>query len=303
MPLALITVPYTSTGLTTGEARAPDALRAAGLLEALRGAGADVADYGDVTFAPPRPERDSHSGIIAPEALTSMVLAVRAAVARATAAGRLPIVVGGECPLLLGCLAATRDTHGRVGLLFVDGHEDAWPPHASTTGEAADMELGIALGLSDPVGLPSLAPLLPVLEPRDVVLIGPRDQAEIAAAGIPSLTGTIPWYSDVAVPRAGAIDVGKSAAEHLRTEAGHWWFHLDLDVLSNEALGAVRYPQPGGLRWVDLEHLTIAALGVPFVAGVDLTIYNPDLDPEGSDAARIVQFVAAMAARGSQLMS
>ena len=33
------------------------------------------------------------------------------------------------------------------GLLFVDGHEDAWPPSASPTGEAADCELGLALRL------------------------------------------------------------------------------------------------------------------------------------------------------------
>ncbi len=35
-----------------------------------------------------------------------------------------------------------------MGVLFIDGHEDAWPPELSTTGEAADMELGFALGVT-----------------------------------------------------------------------------------------------------------------------------------------------------------
>ncbi len=291
MALALITVPYTSTGLTTGEARGPDALRQAGLLAALRATGVDVADYGDVAFSPPTPERDPVSGIIAPETLQEMVLAVRAAVARALAAGRFPLVIGGECPLLLGCLAAARDAYGRVGLLFVDGHEDAWPPHASTTGEAADMELGLALGSSEATGLTSLAALLPVVQAEDVILLGPRDHDEIAEAGVASLADSVRCYSDAEVRQAGPTRLGKSAADHLQAQAGRWWLHLDLDVLATEALAAVRYPQPGGLTWEDLEQLT-AARQAPGLIGWNLTIYNPDLDPNRADAHRITHFVA-----------
>jgi arginase len=245
MRLALITVPYTSSGLVTGEARAPDALRDAGLLDALRTSGTDVADYGDVAFAPPTPGRDPISGIIAPQALTGMVRAVRAAVSRARAEGRLPIVVGGECPLLLGCLAASRDACGRVGLLFVDGHEDAWPPHASTTGEAADMELGLALGEHHLDGVDELMAILPIVRPEDVVLLGPRDRADIEASGVPSLAGPVPLLADVEVKRDGARVLGRMGPERLQASTGNWWFHLDLDVLSSEALDAVRYPRRG----------------------------------------------------------
>ena len=294
MRIALITVPYTSTGLVTGETRAPDALRTAGLLDALWRSGHDVADYGDVAFVPPTPARDPVSGIIAPRTLTQMVLAVRTAVTRAVAEGRLPIVVGGECPLLLGCLAAARDAHRRVGLLFVDGHEDAWPPHESTTGEAADMELGLALGQSQPEGVDALAALLPVVRPENTVLLGPRDRGEITAGGVASLAGTVPLLSDVEVQRRpGAL--GRTWAERLRASAGRWWFHVDLDVLSGAALGAVRYPQPGGLGWDELDRLATAALGVSDLAGLDLTIYNPDLDVGGTDALRIVQFISSLA--------
>jgi arginase len=295
MTIALITVPYTSTGLTNGEALAPAALRCAGLVDALRSAGSPVIDLGDVAFTPQSARRDPISGIIAPNALREMVVETRRLVAQSLARGLFPVVVGGECPLLLGCLAAARDAYARVGLLFVDGHEDAWPPHASTTGEAADMELGLALGATSLTGLGNLEPLLPLVDPASVVLLGPRDHQEIIDAGVASLKKTTHLINDAAVQRANLDHVGQSAAQDARQSAGNWWFHLDLDVLSTAALAAVRYPQPGGLSWSQLTQLTFAALDVPGLIGLDLTIYNPDLDPGGEGAARIVEFVASVA--------
>ena len=75
--------------------------------------------------------------------------------------------------------------------------------------------------------------------------------------------------------------------------AAPWWFHLDLDVLSTEALPAVDYPQPGGLGWDELLLVATTALeGRPL--GWDVTIYNPDLDPDRAHARRIVRFVASV---------
>ena len=62
-------------------------------------------------------------------------------------------------------------------------------------------------------------------------------------------------------------------------------------------MAAVRYPQPGGLTWDELGRLTDAALAVPGLLGIDLTIYNPDLDPDGAGARRIVAYGERIAAR------
>jgi arginase len=167
MRIGLIGVPFNSAGVSHGEARAPAALRASGLIEALQRV-ADVHDYGDIALRETSPQRDPASGIIAPVNLTEMVGAVRSEVIRAISRGDVPLVIGGDCPLLLGCLAAARDAYGRVGLFFVDGHEDAWPPQQSTTGEAADMELGLALGVTQATGLDDLATVLPLVRPEDV---------------------------------------------------------------------------------------------------------------------------------------
>ncbi len=294
MRVALIGVPYTSSGSTGGEARAPDALRAAGLFEALQQAG-DVVDDGNVEFIAPAPGRDPATGIIAPASLADMVLAVHGVVRSAFAADRFPVVVGGECPLLLGCLAAARDTFGEIGLLFLDGHEDAWPPHLSTTGEAADMELGFALGLTRPDGIAALTDLLPLVSAEHTVVLGPRDRDELAAADVPSVASTVTFRDDEALHNRDLAAMVASAAARLTGASGRWWFHLDLDVLASDALSAVRYPQPGGLTWPEVEAITEAALQTPGLVGWNITIYNPDLDRDGSGAHRIVTFIAAMA--------
>jgi arginase len=220
-----------------------------------------------------------------------MVEAVRREVGRALREGRMPLVVGGECPLLLGCLAAAHDAYGRVGLLFVDGHEDAWPPEQSMTGEAADMELGLALGLTSITGMPRLANLLPLIRPEDTILLGPRDRAELDAERAQSIAANVTFKDDVALLNGDAGAIATIFSEHLHRDIGRWWFHVDLDVLTTEAMPAVRYPQPGGLEWKHLQAITEATLGTPGLIGWDITIYNPDLDPDHRSAERIVACV------------
>jgi len=299
----LIGVPYNSAGHLGGEAAGPLTLRDAGLVARLQ-AGVPAHDAGDVAFAAPDPTRSPRSGLIAEGALASMVGAVHGAVGAAYAAARFPLLIGGECPLLLGALAAARDAYGEVGLLFVDGHEDAWPPHRSLTGEAADSGLACALG-RDIAGLPAaLAALLPLVRPDTVALLGPRDADELAQAGCPSLAGVAPLYRPEVITSRGAAAVVAEAMRGLGQAVGHWWYHVDLDVLATDALAAVRYPQPGGLSWADLDVITAAALSSPACVGWDVVIYNPDLDVNAQGARRIVAYIGALAAplaaRGSR---
>ena len=284
--VTLIGVPYNSAGRPDGVARAPAALRAAGLAEG-------ITDAGDVTFGPMVPRRDP-SGVIDEAALGAMTKHVGAQVAEALARGKAPLVVGGDCPVLLGCLrGAMRDVHG-LGLLFVDGHEDAWPPHLSQTGEAADMELGFALGMHTGDLGEEVRGHLPLLDPNDVVVLGPRDRREIEDGNGRSLRGTVELHSWEEL-RGGVDRMAETAALSLHRRVGRWWLHVDLDVLSTEALPAIDYPQDGGLSWAELEEMTHAAMTVPGCLGWDVTIYNPDLDTDGSHAHRITDYIKGAA--------
>jgi arginase len=147
MKVELIGVPYTSAATPGGIATGIGVLREAGLVETLSGRG-DVRDGGDLELLEGNGLRAT-SGLLNERALGRLVAATRDAVAQALDRHRLPLLVGGDCPVLLGALAAARDDARAPGLLLVDGHEDAWPPERSETGEASDSEVAIALGRVD----------------------------------------------------------------------------------------------------------------------------------------------------------
>jgi arginase len=283
----IIGVPFNSSGTNDGIARAPDALRRAGLVEGIRDAGVDVLDSGDVALGPTSPRRDPTTHLISPMALVAMIRAVRARVEASLRTGSFPLVIGGDCPILLGCLGAAGD---EVGVLFVDGHEDAWPPELSTTGEAADMELGFALGRTGG-GLPvDILQEIPRVAADAVVVLGPRDEVELAEASVSSIADF------VKVVRPGQLapqpeEVVSAAVASFGRRPG-WWLHVDLDVLATDSLDAVDYRQPGGIDWDVLTRLTRTALALPGAIGWDVTIYNPDLDPDGTGARRIVRYLA-----------
>jgi arginase len=132
---------------------------------------------------------------------------------------------------------------------------------------------------------------MPVVAPADVRILGARDAATLRDEGEPSIADRVDLVDDRELtddPRG----VTQAACSSLRAP---WWFHVDLDVLSTEALPAVDYRQPGGLGWNDLSSVATTAFDHD-PAGWDVTIYNPDLDPERVHARRIVRFIASVMA-------
>lgn len=287
MKISVIGVPTNSAGRKDGVAKAPHALRKAGLVNALS-RHCDVYDEGDVMFLAPNPQRQN--GIIAYDSFVSMIYSVRDSVKSALEKNRYPLVIGGDCPILLGCLAATKDIYQNVGLFFIDGHEDAYPPHISPTGEAADMELGLALGINTNGLTPELASLFPLVEKKNVCMLGPRDKKTIQSYGIDSLMDQISYYNDVSIKDQNTGKLIRSRIAKMRSLVNRWWLHVDLDVLNSRSMSAVDYPQPGGIDWHVLEQLTIPLLSGTCV-GLNVAIYNPDLDPTAKYAKQIIRYL------------
>jgi arginase len=289
--IGLLGVPTNSAGRSDGVSRAPAALREAGLVEAVGRASA-VVDYGDVALPDPSPIRDLETRVIDPAGLRTMVASVREGVATILADARFPLVVGGDCPILLGCLWSFGEASDR-GLLFVDGHEDAYAPERSSTGEAADMELGFAIGAVSTPWWPELQAHGPLVAPERTRLLGPRDRAAIVGFGQPPLEGPVAVRDAMTVARDPA---GVTSAAVDALSPAPWWLHLDLDVLSTQALPSIDYPQEGGLSWDELDAVISTALEAGPV-GWDVTIYNPDMDPMRTHARRIVELIATAIGR------
>jgi len=288
----MIGVPFDGMGRSPGQAGAPAALRAAGLSDAL---GPDVIIEPDLVLSGPLAQRAVGSGLLNERALLQMVETLHRRVRSSLAAGRFPFVYGADCSVLLAVVPALRDIAGRAGLLFVDGHEDATAMDLSPSGEAANMEIALLLGLTGDRAPPPLRDRLPALDLGAVAMLGPRDDLFRRAANVPTVADRM-WLRPADEVSADPAGCARRAAGHVAAHASRWWLHIDLDVLARTEFAACGAPGEvtlaGGLTWPQLTSLSVSALQAGGCAGWSLSIYNPDLDPDRSAARNIVEFVS-----------
>jgi arginase len=296
MVVQLIGVPFDGMGRDPGQAGAPAVLRAAGLEG--RFSGRDIVSRPDLVVARPRAERDREAGLLNGEALLPMIRGLHTELAAALSAGQFPLVYGADCSVLLAAIPALRDTLGEPGLLFLDGHEDTTPFDRSPDGEAANMEIGVLLGMPGAGWPPALSGSIGALEPDALVMLGQRDDEWREALGVGSVAGQVMLRNaeQVATDPARAA---RDAVRHISAHASNWWLHIDLDVLADQDFFARGAPGEivlsGGLTWEQLTEVVRAALRAGGCRGMSVVIYNPDLDPDRRLARRIVQFVAEIA--------
>jgi arginase len=280
----LLGAPWDCSGSDRGEAQAPDALRRAGLVDRV-----DV-DLGDAATVIGSSRRDPTTGVRAlPDTIAAAHgLAGALRVGMGSQPGRRPLVIGGDCSLLLGVFAQLRHAYGEVGLWSIDGHPDYLDAPGSETGETADLQLALLTG-DGPPGLVGLGEAIPMVEPRHVALIGHRtadlDAASAAElARLPADLFTIDAPTLIDDPD-GAGSRAASWAEGLRLPM---WLHLDVDVLDPSVMPAVTYPQDGGPDFDQLAAVLAPLASWPNLVGVSIADFRPDLDEDGGHAARLV---------------
>jgi arginase len=279
--LAVIEAPSVLGLRPTGVEDLPTALLAAGLTNHL-----PVARSARVEAPAYDPRRDEQTGLLNADGIARYSVDLADTVGEALDAGLFPVVLGGDCSILLGNLLALR-RRGRHGLLFLDGHTDFYQPSAEPNGEAASMELALATGRG-PRPLTDLEGRGPLLHDEDVVVFGFRDAAESAQAGMQPLPPGLYALDLDAVRARGAADAARHALDRLaRGPATGHWVHVDADVLDDALMPAVDYRLPGGLTWPELERVLGVAVCDERAVGLDVTIFNPRLDPDGRIAARL----------------
>jgi arginase len=266
----------------TGVNGLPDALRAAGLLDGIPG----IQYSGRLFVSPNVPVRDPFSGVMNAEGIRAFSLTLADRTQHLLGQGTFPLVLGGDCSILVGTMLALRRI-GRFGLFFIDGHADFYSPQAEPNGEVASMELAIVTG-RDPDTLADLERRRPLVREEDVVVFGYRDTESAADHGSPNVRDTGMHVLDLNdVRRLGAAAAARQGlAAILASGLDGFWIHVDADVLNDDVMPAVDYRMPGGLWPAELTETLEVVLASPLATGMDLTIYNPDLDDSQHSAGR-----------------
>jgi arginase len=279
-----IGVPVDSIGRSGGTERAPATLRKLGLPAAL-----GARDEGDLAVSIRGEERDPVTGLMASADVLKTTAKIRSAVAAILTAEERPCLIGGCCAELPGALAGARDALGvPLGLAHVDGHLDLYDGETSTTGEAADMPISVALGIGPAAWVEAAGGATTI--PERTALIGFRDRVESIADGMrqpEDLVRAPLLYGAEELRHQGVAVAGAELAERLGA-AGPFWLHLDVDVLDEAVFPATDYLQPNGLGWDELTALLVPLAASDALIGASLACYNPDKDPGLVHGRRLV---------------
>jgi arginase len=262
----------------------PVALKSAGLLRRL-----NAAYAGRIAPLPFSYERDPQTGIRNGASVRAYSQQLADALVPLLQDGVFPVVLGGDCSILIGAMLALRRM-GHYGLFFIDAHADFYQPEADPYGEVASMELAIVTGRGAEQ-LANIEGFYPLVVPADVVVFGFRDAEEAAAEGSQNIRDTIPHSYDLAQARTpDLITAARQALAHLDTQ---FWIHFDADVLDDAIMPAVDYRLPSGLQWQEVSDLLRLLLATKRAVGMTVTIFNPLLDDDGSLAQKLVDTLVA----------
>ena len=277
MDVQLLAIPYDSGNHRARMGAGPEALLEAGLERALRDNGHSV--HTRVAELAP--------GSWRAEIQTSFELMrmLSGAVSEALEAGRLPIVLAGNCNTAVGMLAGLGTAS--TGVAWFDAHADFNTPETTASGFLDGTAVAIITGRC----WTQLAATVPHFEPVPddrVCLIGTRD--------IDSLEGGLLDESDVEViePRKVRSDLGHALAS-IRQRVQQMYVHLDLDVLDARVAAANSFAVMGGLTIEDVEY-ALSEISRQFrIAGITLSAYDPAVDTDGAAAEAAIRLICAAA--------
>jgi arginase len=296
--IALIGAPSSAAAFGLGSEKAPAALRAAGLVESLKSIGYEVSDLGDCA---PRLFADDEEHKRARN-LTEIVASLNDLKPRAELAiksGALLLVLGGDCTQIVAVLTGARRYYKHVSLLWVDRHADLNTPASTPSGRLDGMALAAIIGKGSPElvrfwGEPPL-----VREPDALIYgleqVDPAEQEFLARSPMRHM-----YAADIR--NRGALSAAQNALGQLHADAREFMVHVDVDVIAQEEFSASNVPGSGGLNLADVKDSLTEFAKHKNLLALDVAQYNPEKDPDGSGAKKIVDLLGeALSARFATL--
>jgi len=292
--IAIIGAPSSAAAFLPGSEKAPAALRAAGIVERLQSIGYEVTDLGDCAprlFA----DDDEHKRARNIPEIVASLNDLKPRAELGFKSGALVLVLGGDCTQIIALLTGARRYYKHVNLLWVDRDADLNTPASTPSGRLDGMVLASIIGKGSPElvrfwGEPPL-----VREP-DTLLYGlvRVDQPEVDFLTRSPLRHV--YAADITLH--GAEKSAHDALAHLHADSREFMVHLDLDVIAQEEFAATNVPDSGGLSFAEVRSSFVEFVKQKNLLGLDVAQYNPDRDPDGSAARKVVDLLAdALAAR------
>ena len=204
-------------------------------------------------------------------------------------AGWFPLVIGGDCSLLIGNMFALKK-RGAYGVFYLDGHTDYVLPSQSTTAGAAGMDLALIAGLGHEL-LTDVNNRKPYVQQKHIWCVGNRefDTAYLK----PLLQSEIEYYD---LHRVRKVSIERCVNAFLKMVAEEkldgFWIHFDVDVLDNEIMPAVDSPAPDGLSYAELKEILLPLLQHPKATGMQITILDPELDEGGKYTKSFISVIS-----------
>ncbi len=197
-----------------GVERAPEALLAAGLADGLAARRA-----GRVEAAGYSADRDPGTQVMNPQAIRDYSPLLADVVTAVLGEGEFPVVLGGDCSILLGTMLALR-RRGRYGLLYIDGDADFYQPEVNPlNGAASASDLAFATGFGPDV-VTDIEGRRPLVRAEDVVVFACRDAADRERRGCQPLPAGMLVIDRDQVRRVGAGAAARDAVKYLTRDRG-----------------------------------------------------------------------------------
>ncbi len=292
--IALIGAPTDVGAGVPGACMGPQALRVAGLAQALQSRGLQVTDKGDLPGPPRPPARPDAKGPHHLEEVIAWNRAVFDAVDQALSAGELPVLLGGDHALAVGSISAiARHCHRqgrRLRVLWLDAHADVNDAATSPSGNVHGMPVACLLGLGPPP-LVGWSGRPQALQPADIAFLGIRsvdleERAAIARLGLQV-------YDMRHIDEHGMRHTLTEALQGVGEDT-HLHVSFDLDCLDPADAPGVGTGVPGGPTYREMQLCMEMIADTGRLGSLDVMEINPALDVRNRTAALAVDFVRSL---------
>jgi arginase len=299
--IAIIGVPLDLGAGRRGVDMGPSAVRVANLNARLSEIGFEVEDLGNVPVAQPEshPEGQPHAKYL-PQ-ITQTCIHLAELVEKQMAAGKCPLILGGDHSLAVGTVSGVskhlRDRGEKLGMIWIDAHTDMNTPATSPSGNVHGMPLACCIGLG-PKELTDIFGYSPKVAPENVALVGIRsvdddERDNVQRSGVHAFT-----MRDIDERGMRAV-----IEESIRIAgAGTTGFHvsLDMDAVDPREAPGVGTPVRGGITYREA-HLAMETMcDSGLMTSMEVVEVNPVIDEVNRTAALAVELV--MSAMGKRIL-